>query len=94
MQEVYKVLATYVNFPKVCLPELIEKSIYEITEEEIVKKAEELRKIWGLDLISPVPNLIQLAEQNGVIISEANMSINTRCGLALDDWSAVYYAHR
>ena len=62
------------NFPKVCLPELIEKSIYEITEEEIVKKAEELRKIWGLDLISPVPNLIQLAEQNGVIISEANMS--------------------
>ena len=50
------------------------KSIYEITEEEIVKKAEELRKIWGLDLISPVPNLIQLAEQNGVIISEANMS--------------------
>ena len=74
VQEVYKVLATYVNFPKVCLPELIEKSIYEITEEEIVKKAEELRKIWGLDLISPVPNLIQLAEQNGVIISEANMS--------------------
>lgn len=38
MQEVYKVLATYVNFPKVCLPELIEKSIYEITEEEIVKR--------------------------------------------------------
>ncbi len=42
-----KVLATYVNFPKVCLPELIEKSIYEITEEEIVKKAEELRKNLG-----------------------------------------------
>ena len=27
VQEVYKVLATYVNFPKVCLPELIEKNV-------------------------------------------------------------------
>ena len=94
MQEVYKVLATYVNFPKVCLPELIEKSIYEITEEEIVKKAEELRKIWGLDLISPVPNLIQLAEQNGDYFRSQHVQSNTRCGFALDDWSAIYYAHR
>lgn len=54
----YKVLVIYVNFFKVCLLELIEKSIYEIIEEEIVKKVEELWKIWGLDLILLVFNFI------------------------------------
>ncbi len=70
----YSKLSEFVNFPKVNLPELIEKDVHEITEEDIILKAEELREIWGLDQVSPINNMIQLLEKNGVIISEANMS--------------------
>lgn len=77
LYEVYKVLSTYVNFPKVNLPELVEKDIREITEEEIMNKAQELRQLWGLDQVSPVNHLIRLMEKNGVIIAEANMSDDT-----------------
>lgn len=74
---IYLQLSSYVNFPDVCLPDPLEKEIYEITEEDIINKAIELRKSWGLDLISPIPNLIQLSEANGVVIAEANMSNST-----------------
>ena len=70
----YSKLSEYVNFPKVNLPTLVEKDIYDITDNDIILKAEELRKIWGLDQVSPINNLVQLLEKNGVIISEANMS--------------------
>ncbi|MBC1490994.1 ImmA/IrrE family metallo-endopeptidase [Listeria booriae] len=72
--EVYKRLSTYVNLPQVNLPELVEKDVYEITEEEIVEKAMELRKIWGMDIVSPVGHLIRLAEKNGVVIAETTIS--------------------
>ncbi|MFC0276452.1 helix-turn-helix domain-containing protein [Enterococcus devriesei] len=72
--EVFKILARYVNFPEVKLPDLLEKDVHEISEQEIISKAEELRRLWNIDSISPVQNLIQIAEKNGIIISEANMS--------------------
>ncbi|MEF9935855.1 helix-turn-helix domain-containing protein [Carnobacterium sp.] len=72
--EVYRGLSTYVNFPKVCLPELLDKDIHEITEDDICQKAMELRTVWGIDSVSPIDNLVKLAERNGVIISEANMT--------------------
>ena len=72
--EVYKKLATYVNFPETNLPLLIEKDVHDITEEDIIQKAFELRSIWGIDPVSPIKNLISTAEKNGIVIAEANMS--------------------
>lgn len=70
---VYEVLAQYVNFPPVILPSLLEKDIYEITEEDIIQKARELRKLWEIDEVSPIGNLVNIAESKGVLIAEANM---------------------
>lgn len=74
--EVYKVLSVYVNFPTVRLPELMEKDVHTITEEEIIQKASELRTLWGIDAITPIGNLIRLVEKNGIIVSETNMADN------------------
>lgn len=73
LNEIYKTLVFYVNFPEVKLPKLMEKEVIDITESDIILKAEELRKLWGIDKVSPVNNLIGLAEKNGFIIAEANM---------------------
>lgn len=75
--DIYGKLSSYVNFPKLNLPDVLEKDIYDITEDDIIEKANELRKKWKLDLSSPINNLIQIAEKNGVVISEANMSNQT-----------------
>ncbi|HIB1900871.1 TPA: helix-turn-helix domain-containing protein [Enterococcus faecium] len=74
---IYGKLSSYVNFPKLNLPDVLEKDIYDITEDDIIEKANELRKKWELDLSSPINNLIQIAEKNGIVISEANMSNQT-----------------
>ena len=75
--DVYSKLATFVNFPPVNLPSLIEKDIHDIHEEDIIQKANELRSVWGIDSISPIKNLIAIAEKNGIIIAEANMTDTT-----------------
>ena len=72
--EVVTKLSEYVNLPDVNLPDLVEKNIQDISEEDIISKAQELRKKWGVDSVSPINNLIQLAEKNGVVIAEANMT--------------------
>src|SRR5699024_8155815 len=72
--EVYKTLSKFVNFPAVNLPPLLEKDIHDITEEDIIQKASELRRTWGIDSISPIGNLIGVAEKNGIIISKSNMT--------------------
>lgn len=74
---IFESLSRYVNFPKVNLPDLIDKDIFEITDEEIKDKANELRKFWGLDATSSVNNLISLAEANGFVISESTVSDKT-----------------
>ena len=45
--------------------------------KDIEEKARELREIWGLGIDLPVSNLLEVAEINGVIIVEANMSDET-----------------
>ncbi|MBM6742483.1 helix-turn-helix domain-containing protein [Enterococcus gallinarum] len=74
LYEVYRTMSEYVNFPHVNLPSLVETDINEISEEIIISKARELRELWGLDNISPIKNLVQLVEKNGIIIAEANMT--------------------
>lgn len=75
--EVYRKLATFVNFPPVNLPSLIEKDVHDIHEEDIIQIASELRSVWGIDSVSPIKNLIGIAEKNGLIIAEANMTDTT-----------------
>lgn len=74
LYEIYKTLSKYVNFPVVNLPDLIEKDVNTITEKDISMKANELREVWGIDSVSPIEDLIQLAEANGIVVAEANMS--------------------
>jgi len=73
---IYNKLSKYVNFPDVKLPELLDMPLNEITDDTIKKKAQELRDTWGIDAESPIRKLISIAEVNGVIIVEANMSDN------------------
>lgn len=75
--DAYCKLATFVNFPAVNLPTLIEKDIHDITEDDIIQKANELRNVWGINSVSPIKNLIGHAEKNGIIIAEANMADST-----------------
>lgn len=84
--EIYEKLARFVNFPAVNLPELIEKDVHDITEEDIIHKAMELREVWGVDKVSPIKNLVQLAERNGVVIAESTASDQTLD--ALSRWIA------
>ncbi|MCB5953948.1 helix-turn-helix domain-containing protein [Enterococcus sp. CWB-B31] len=74
LYQVFQILSKYVNFPEVNLPELVEKDVHNITEEDIALKASELREVWGIDSVSPINDIVKLAERNGIIISEANMS--------------------
>ncbi|MGY0191356.1 helix-turn-helix domain-containing protein [Lactococcus petauri] len=70
---VYENLSLYVNFPPTVLPTLLEKDIHEITEEDIIHKAKELREVWEIDDSSPIGNLVNIAESKGILIAEANM---------------------
>lgn len=84
--EIYEKLARFVNFPTVNLPELIEKDVHDITEEDIIQKAMELREVWSIDKVSPIKNLVQLAEKNGIVIAESTVSDRTLD--ALSRWIA------
>lgn len=84
--EIYEKLARFVNFPVVNLPELIEKDVHDITEEDIIQKAMELREVWSVDKVSPIKNLVQLAEKNGIVIAESTVSDQTLD--ALSRWIA------
>lgn len=76
-KEIYDFLSRYVNFPQLVLPDILMKNIHDITNKDIEEKARELREIWGLGINLPVSNLLEVAEINGVIIVEANMSDET-----------------
>ncbi|WP_019299122.1 helix-turn-helix domain-containing protein [Lactococcus garvieae] len=72
--KVYEQLTKYVNIPEVNLPELVNIDLSEITDDLIAEKAQELRKLWGVDNESPIENVIALAEVNGVVVVESNMA--------------------
>lgn len=76
-KEIYDFLSQYVNFPKLRLPSMLTKSIYNITDKDIEDKVKELRNLWEISTDSPVTNLIKIAESNGIIIVESTMSDDT-----------------
>ncbi|AUW97130.1 helix-turn-helix domain-containing protein [Streptococcus pluranimalium] len=73
-KEIYDLLSRYVNFPELTLPDILMKNIYDITNKDIEEKAKELRELWGLGKDLPISNLTEIAEVNGIIIVESNMS--------------------
>ncbi|EMC0779864.1 XRE family transcriptional regulator, partial [Enterococcus faecalis] len=75
--DVYSRLSSYVNFPNLQLPDVLDKEIYDITEADIIEKAYQLREKWNLGANLPIDNLTQVAEKNGILIAEANMSDTT-----------------
>ncbi|HEK9097435.1 TPA: XRE family transcriptional regulator [Streptococcus equi subsp. zooepidemicus] len=73
-KEIYDLLSRYVNFPELILPDVLMKSVYDITDDDIEQKALELRELWGLTRELPIANLIESAEVHGIIVVESNMS--------------------
>ena len=73
-KEIYDLLSQYVNFPELTLPDILTKTIYDITNNDIEEKAKELRELWGLGKDIPISNLTEIAEVNGIIVVESNMS--------------------
>lgn len=73
VSDIVSTLSEYVNLPQLNLPETMNKDIHDISEEDIKNCAENLRKFWNLGN-SPIGNLINILESNGVIVSETNMS--------------------
>lgn len=59
------------------MPDVLDKEIYDITEADIIEKAYQLREKWNLGANLPIDNLTQVAEKNGILIAEANMSDTT-----------------
>lgn len=74
VKSVYDTLSNYVNFPALEIPGTLDKDIENITDEDIKAMANELREVWGIGSTKPIHNLIEYAEVNGFVISEANMS--------------------
>lgn len=70
---IYNILKKYIEFPDVCLPDLYVGNCHKITSEFIKYKANELRKLWGMDNNSPVLDLIRTMEANGFIVVKSNM---------------------
>ena len=73
VSDVVSILSEYVNLPLLNLPESINKDIHEIDENDIKSCARALRELWDLGN-SPIGNLINVLESNGIIVSETNMS--------------------
>ena len=73
-KEIYDLLSQYVNFPELTLPDILTKTIYDITNNDIEEKVKELRELWGLGKDIPISNLTEIAEVNGIIVVESNMS--------------------
>lgn len=74
VKSIYDILSSYVNFPSLDIPKTLGKDVDEITEKDIKEMAADLRELWGIGSSRPIYNLIELAEVNGIIVAEANMS--------------------
>lgn len=72
-RNIFDTLSVYVKFPKINLPASLDIDFDQISNNTIASKAKELRTLWGFDNVIPIPNLVKVAEANGIIIAKANM---------------------
>ncbi|WP_367898806.1 helix-turn-helix domain-containing protein [Leptospira sp. WS58.C1] len=63
-----RTLKTYVNFPKLNLPNFDLPDDFRDLDDEIEGYALELRKFWNLGL-GPISNMVRLLENNGIFVS-------------------------
>lgn len=73
-KKIFDVLSEYVEFPKLNLPNDINKDFNNIENEDIEEMANSLREKWKISKNVPFPNITRFSEMNGIIISKANMA--------------------
>lgn len=79
--QLYSYFSRYISFPKLNLPEFDDCI-------SIEQKAYKLRKFWGLD-DTPIKNMIQCLESNGIIVSTFNIS-NSNDGNKIDGYTQQF----
>lgn len=83
--EIREILADFIEFPKLNLPQpLSVEEWHSLDEKMIIKLATQCRTLWNLDN-SPINNLIHLAESNGIIV------INNELGYDKMDGVSAWY---
>lgn len=73
-KKIFDVLSEYVEFPKLNLPNDINKDFNNIENEDVEEMANSLREKWKISKNVPFPNITRFSEMNGIIISKANMA--------------------
>lgn len=74
-REIHDYLAEYVEFPELNLPKIeYPDASLELDEDLIEEYAQKLRIHWGLGN-GPIPNLINIAQKNGIMISQMALRI-------------------
>lgn len=75
LREVVAYLSGYLNFPDVNIPFVdgLPADFKELTHADIDRAAEHCRVHWGLGT-GPAPDLVQLLESNGVIVSRGRLN--------------------
>lgn len=75
--DIVEYLSKYFDFPALNLPLIDGKSnVYDIETHEIEAAAQLLRESWELDS-APMPNLVELAEKNGIVVYRTSFATET-----------------
>lgn len=82
-KEITDYLSEFIDFPSINLPDYVyPESVEVLTIDEIEEFALSLRKFWGLGL-GPIPNLINVVQKNGIMVSEAKLNQKKIDGLSV-----------
>jgi Zn-dependent peptidase ImmA (M78 family)/transcriptional regulator with XRE-family HTH domain len=86
--EYFSLIDKKVSIPKLNFPDVHPPSDpTAITQDFIEKAATEVRKYWGLG-DSPIPNLVRVAEVNGLVVARVPLDVAGMDGMSF--WSAKY----
>lgn len=83
LREINEYLEQYIDFPKVCFPEIdyMDNGIDPISDEEIEAYAMTLRKTWKLG-DGPIDNLMNVIQKNGIVVSATKLRLKKLDGLS------------
>ena len=85
LQEVADVIQDYVEFPAVDVPDLLGSTTFkQLRNDDLERIAMEMREHWKLGE-DPIPNVVEVMEQAGVVIGSQHMGTTKLDGL--NQWS-------
>lgn len=70
--EAMNYLLNYIDFPKLNIPNPLDISIDDISDEMIINMADRVRDMWNLGR-GPIGNLTNVVEASGIIVAETTM---------------------